>query len=102
MHKQKLYLPIILSSIYVLLSILAFSFHIVMHETDKYSAIFIGILTMPWSFFESLFHDLIISTILNYEFSYTLKNFTMSVWVILNATLIFFIVRKLNMSGNKD
>ncbi|MBP1762716.1 MAG: hypothetical protein H6Q64_2258 [Firmicutes bacterium] len=95
MHKRKLLIPSILSLIYVLLCIMAFAFHIARHETDKFSAMFIAVLTLPWSFLESLFHDLVISTIFHFEFNYFMKNITISIWVILNAALIFFIVKKI-------
>lgn len=50
MLKRKLLIPSILSLIYVLLCIMAFAFHIARHETDKFSAMFIAVLTLPWSF----------------------------------------------------
>jgi hypothetical protein len=95
MSKQKLIPPTIWSFVYLVLCIWAFGFHVMRHETDKFSAIFIGLLTMPWSFIESLIHDLIISPIFHFEFSYALKNITMSAWVILNTLVLYLILKKL-------
>jgi hypothetical protein len=95
MLKNRFTLPIILSAMYVFSCTMAFMFHIVRHETDKFSAMFIAILTLPWSLLESLFHDFIIATIFHFEFSYLLKNITMAIWVIVNTILIFIITHKI-------
>ncbi len=95
MLKHRFSLPSILSIVYFFSCIMAFAFHITRHETDKFSAMFIAILTMPWSLLESLFHDLIIATILHFEFSHVLKNITMAIWVIVNTVLIFIVCNKM-------
>ncbi|KQC09246.1 MAG: hypothetical protein APR62_02840 [Smithella sp. SDB] len=93
MLKRKLLTPSILSAIYVLLCILAFGFHIARHETDKFSAMFIGILTMPWSFVASLLISFI-EIITKYEFKYIGNNIILLICVIVNTVLIFFIAKK--------
>jgi hypothetical protein len=73
---------------------MAFSFYIARHETDKFSAMFIGILTMPWGLLEALFHDFILAPMFNYTFSPVVKNISLVVWVIINTVLIFFFAYK--------
>ena len=94
MLKHRLSRPIILTFIYVLFCIFAFVFHIARHETDKFSALFIAMLTMPWSLCFALFKDFIIATIFDYSFNYMGKNIILSLFVIVNATIIFFIAQK--------
>jgi hypothetical protein len=95
MLKNRFILPSILSIMYVFSCIMAFSFHIARPATDKFSAMFIGILTMPWSLLEALFHDLIIAPIFNYTFSSVVLNISLVVWVIVNTFLIFIICNKI-------
>jgi len=95
LNNKRAILPFIISGLYLIASIVAFIFHIGRHETDKFSAMFIAILTLPWSLLESLIHDIVISNIFHFEFNYIMKNITMSIWVIVNTIIIFFITKKI-------
>jgi hypothetical protein len=93
MLKRNLLIPSIVSLVYVLFCIMAFAFHITRYETDKFSGMFIALFTLPWSLFGALCYDFIISPIF-FEFHDFLMIIIMSVGVILNAALIFFVSKK--------
>jgi len=86
--------PAIFSGTYIILSIIAFAYHIIRHGYDKFSAIFIGMLTMPWSLLVALTHDLIIAGIFKYEIGYFGKNIILIICVIVNASLIFAVANR--------
>jgi len=92
MNKWKILIPSTLSIIYVFMCIWAFGFHIARHGTDKFSAMFIGILTLPWSFITSLLTSFI-ELITKYEFKYMENNIILIICAIVNTFLIFIITR---------
>jgi hypothetical protein len=87
------------SFIYTVLCAVSFLYHISRHSTDKFSAIFIGILTMPWSLLTALVKDLIIYQFLRYELNYIEKNIILIACIFLNNFLIFLYF---NYSKNKS
>ena len=93
---------VIFTSTYILLCIFAFAYHIVRHEGDKFSAIFIAILTMPWLLFAALIKDAIIAMIFHYEFGFIGNNIILLACVIINAVLIFAISEKINIKNKNS
>lgn len=92
---------IVLVSTYILLCIAAFAYHIMRHEGDKFSAIFISALTMPWGLFAALISDAIIGMIFHYEFGFIGNNIIFLVCAIVNVVLIFVISEKFSIRGRK-
>ena len=97
---RKFKMSVILSIIYIVLCILAFAFHLA--KMDKFSAMFIGILTMPGSLIEALAYDIIINPIFNIEFNSYTWNVSLGIWVFINAVLIFFITTRLISKKNRQ
>ena len=95
MLKNRFILPSILSIMYIFSCIIAFSFHIARPATDKFSGMFIVLLTMPWSLLEALFHDLVIASIFDYRFNDFVWYVSSVIWVIVNTILIFVICNKM-------
>lgn len=93
-HKFLMF-SIIVSVIYLVPCTLAFIFFITRHETDKFAAMFIALLTLPWSFCFVLFKDLIIAPFYNYEFNFITNTITLLISVFFNTFLIFFIPYKI-------
>lgn len=94
MFTRKLLIPSVMSLIYVLLCIMAFAFHITRHETGKFSAMFIAVLTLPWSFVAVIFTSIIEITT-KYEFKYMGNNIILLICAIANTILIFKIIKKI-------
>ena len=74
--------------VYVVISIAAFIYHIVRHSSDKFSAIFMAVLTLPWSFFVILIKDTVIAHTFNYEIGFHGKNILYALLVVINVKLI--------------
>lgn len=84
----------VISVAYLLLCAAAFYYHILRHEYDKFSAIFIGILTLPWSLIAAFFKDLIIAGTFQYEFDYVGNAVILLICAVINTILIFIIFNK--------
>lgn len=95
MFKIRTIVPFLLIIIYCFLCILALIYQISRPETDKFSGIFMVALTLPWSFLEALFHDLVVASIFNYRFTVLFWYITFVLWVIINTILLFMISRRI-------
>ena len=93
MPKKELKTSVLLSILYIALCALAFTFHCI-RQADMFSAMFIGILTMPWSICYALLKDFIIAGIFNYEIKYVTHYIVLFFSVLVNTLLIFFISNK--------
>ncbi len=92
MFKRELLVPSILCILYVVSCVWAFSF-MISRPGDKFSAMFIGILTMPWSFLIAFPLNLI-EVIFNFEFVHVDKKIILLICAIINTVLVFFLARK--------
>ena len=81
----------IVSVVYIVLFIAAFAYHVSRHEYDKFSAIFVSILTAPWS---TLFALLLTRPEVEINFGYAEKNVVLVILAVINTSLILFIGRK--------
>jgi len=61
---------------------------------DKFSAMFVGILTMPWSLGFALFKDIILAGLFQYEIGTFGKNIMLIVFALLNTGLIYFLIAR--------
>jgi len=92
MIKRQYKIPIIISIIYIVLCVLAFAFN--MAKREMFSAMFIVMLTLPWSFLTALTHDVILNPIFNIQFNTIIFDVSYVAWVIVNTFLIFFIYNR--------
>lgn len=80
--------------IYVVLSTISFVYHLTRMAQDKFSAVFITILALPWSFGVAIVKDTIIAA----QFGYEIKGFGMCTLllacVLVNTYLIFSLISK--------
>lgn len=82
---------LIISTTYFILFAISFAYNMIRQDYDKFSAIFISILTFPWS------HVIAFSFIASeaaYELSYTAKNIILFASALINVYLILVIFRK--------
>lgn len=84
----------ILTGSYIILCVIAFSYHMVRHEYDKFSTIFIGLLTLPWSFIVALMKDIIIANVFHYELNFVGNNIILLVCAMVNTVLIYAVSNK--------
>jgi hypothetical protein len=96
MIKRKNSFGVFISIIYISLCSLSLIYHINRHQFDKFSSIFISILTAPWSLSFALFKDLIIASIFHYEFSFLGNTIVFLISILINTLIIiiFFRFRK--------
>lgn len=95
MVKKYYIISIILSFLYALACIISYLFHISRPAADKFSAIFIAGLTMPWSLLVAFLQGLIIAPIFKYEFNSTELNIILLICVVINTILIFIISKNI-------
>jgi hypothetical protein len=93
MEKQQ-YVAISASRVDLMLCIASFVFHWA-RAYDKFSAMFIGILTMPWSLGFALFKDLIIAGVFNYEIGFLGINIMLTAFTLINADIIYFFIARI-------
>lgn len=74
---------------YILLCFFAFMYHVMRPAADKFSAIFITLLTLPWSVLIVLFIDFIIYPVFHYELNSVVTNLLIFVSVVINALLLY-------------
>jgi hypothetical protein len=94
MWKQKLLIPSILSTIYALLCIIVFFFHITGPETEGIPFLIIIFLSLPWSFLAVLFISSI-EMISSTELPYAGYIIIIIISMIMNITLIFIGTKKI-------
>jgi formate hydrogenlyase subunit 3/multisubunit Na+/H+ antiporter MnhD subunit len=75
-----------ISLIYLLLCFLAFVFYSTRHEYDKFSAMFLALLTSPWSFFIARFNG---KFGIEYELTFQASLFVFTFCMLLNLIIIF-------------
>lgn len=95
MNKKHLNISILLSILYVVACVISFLFHISRPAADKFSAIFIAGLTMPWGLLVAFLQGLIIAPIFKYEFNSTEWNIILLICVVINIILIFIISKNI-------
>ncbi len=77
--------------LYIVLFQIAFVIFVARHEYDKFSAIFVVILTVPWSGWFAQFKS---RPGINLEFGYTETSFILIAFAIMNALLILVAISK--------
>ena len=82
------------SSAYLILCIASFAYHFARTDHDKFSAIFIAGLTLPWSLGAALFKDLIIAGIFHYEIGFFGNNVILAVCALINTFFIYFLISR--------
>ena len=94
MEKRSPKRAIVLVIIYLLLCLFSYLYHVNRNDFDKFSAIFIGILTVPWGLGFLLIMNLIIYPIFKFELTSFWINIVLLVSVSINTFLIYFITDK--------
>jgi hypothetical protein len=92
--KKNQYKAIIATSVYVVLCIAAYAFYLSRTATDKFAGMFIITLTAPWS----TGFVFITTQVLNvdYELGFTGSNILLAISLLINATLIYWYVLRIN------
>lgn len=77
-----------LPAVYLLLCSLSFAYYIYRHSSDKFSAIFIVALTLPWSFVIFFLKD-VVGLAFDFDPTYVDANIVLVILVFVNTVLIF-------------
>lgn len=94
--KKQYYIALTASGVYVALCLAAFAYHFARTSHDKFSAIFLVILTAPWCGLYAIFKDSVIATVFNYEIGFLGNTIALIVFALINTGLIYYFTARLN------
>jgi hypothetical protein len=94
--KKPYYISLAASGVYSGLCVAAFAYHFARTAHDKFSAIFLVILTAPWTGLYAILKDSVIATVFHYEIGFVGNTIAMIVSALINTGLIFYFSTKLN------